>query len=248
MIVNSLKDGWEVIYQRSHANLAAMLVAAWQTKDHVPRYTELIIATAQHDDQEMFWEHSRHLTDIGAPLDFTQGELDTTREQAQQVIANAYRQGVWIALLISRHNSFLYEPLRGQDKQLDQFLDEQRENQRLWHEELGYSHEKVDAAYSFLRWADRLSLILCRGRIPARGRALDIAPDRFGHMSRIMQHPDGQLWVDPWVFQEDTLEVSIEARQLQQLAFEGEAEFKQALSDATIEIRTWKFINKPIPH
>src|SRR5690606_1921867 len=77
MIVNSLKDGWEIIFQRSHANLAAILVAAWRKQDHVPRWTELIIATAQHDDQEMFWSQATHLTEIGAPMDFMQSDLDS---------------------------------------------------------------------------------------------------------------------------------------------------------------------------
>ena len=241
MIVNSLKDGWEIIYQRSHANLAAILVAAWQEKSHVSRWTELVIATAQHDDQEMFWSESIHLTDIGAPLDFTQGELNTTRMQAQFVIDNAYRQGLWIALLISCHNSFLYEPLRGKDKALDDFLDQQRQNQKKWRKKLGYSQKKVDEAYSFLRWADRMSLILCRREVPERERALDVAPDSTGQMIRVMECEDGNLTLLPWVFEKDELTVSIEVRRLQQLKFNDEKAFQKALANADIEMREWCF-------
>jgi hypothetical protein len=241
MIANSLKDGWEIIYQRSHANLAAMLVAAWQESDHVPRWTELLIATAQHDDQEMFWSNSNHLTDIGAPMNFTQGTLDTSRQQAQRVIENAYRQGLWIALLISRHNSFLYEPKRGQDKRLDEFLDTQQENQANWQKQLGYTDDDIDAAYSFLRWGDRLSLILCQRQIPQREREIDVAPDRHNRMIRLIQREDNTLYLDPWVLEDDELTVSVEVRRLNQLKFDSEEEFQMALDDAAIEHRQWQF-------
>jgi hypothetical protein len=241
MIVNALQEGWEVIYQRSHANLAAMMVAAWRDEDHVPRWTELIIATAQHDDQEMFWDESTHLTDKGAPLDFTQNALDTTQIQARRVIENAYRQGVWIALLISKHNSFLYEPQRGEDPKLDDFLDEQAHNQKLWRDDLGYSAERVNDAYAFLRWADRMSLILCRGNLPDRGRWLDVAPDRHGTMTRVCQRDDDTLNLDPWPFEEDTLHISTEVRRLHQMTFPDEDTFTTAMDEAEVTIREWCF-------
>jgi hypothetical protein len=241
MIVNSLKDGWEIIYQRSHANLAAMLIAAWQEKDHVPRWTELIIATAQHDDQEMFWSETQHLTDIGAPLDFAEAELDTARMQAQLVIDNAYRQGVWIALLISMHNSFLYEPMRGQDAKLDEFLDRQLRVQDDWRKRLGYSRKEVETAYSFLSWADRLSLILCRREIPERERELDVAPGPDGKMIRVMQRDDETLVLNPWIFEENEVRVSIEVRRLRQLKFKSEQELHRMLDKAEIEVREWHF-------
>lgn len=241
MIVNSLKDGWEVIFQRSHANLAAILIAAWREKDRVPRWTELIIATAQHDDQEMFWSETTHLTDIGAPLDFAEGELDTARMQAQLVIDNAYRQGLWIALLISKHNSFLYEPMRGEDARLDEFLDRQRTVQEEWRKKLAYTKKEVETAYSFVGWADRLSLILCRRELPERERELDIAPGPDGEMIRIMQRADESVVVRPWIFEEDELTVSVEVRRLHQLKFKSEAELQRALDEAEIEIREWHF-------
>lgn len=241
MIVNSLKDGWEIFYQRSHANLAAMLVAAWRQADRVPRWTELLIATAQHDDQEMFWSEMHNLTDIGAPLDFAEAELNTARMQAQLVIDNAYRQGVWIALMISMHNSYLYEPMRGQDKNLDAFLDTQRENQNQWRKLLKYSKADAEAAYSFLQWGDRLSLILCRRQIPEDERELDVTYDLHGQMIRVMQRADGTLKLTPWVFEEDEVCVSIEVRRLTQLQFKSETEFREALNAAELEIREWCF-------
>jgi hypothetical protein len=242
MIVNSLNEGWEVLYQRSHANLAAMLVAGWRKHDHIPRWTELLIATAQHDDQEMLWDQAQHLTELGAPVDFMEATLDTNRLNARFVIDNAYRQGVWIALLISRHNSFLYEPMRGQDKQMDAFLDEQREKQEAWRKLLNCSKTDLERAYSFLGWGDRLSLILCRRELPGRGRYLDIAPGPDGEMIRVTQRDDETVSLDPWVLEEDEMTVSVETRQLKQLKFENEAEFGAVLNAAPIVLREWRFV------
>lgn len=241
MIVNKLESIWEIIYQRSHANLAAILVAAWQKKDHVPRWTELIIATAQHDDQEMFWADTKHLSDDGIPLDFTESELDTRRIQANSVIQNAYRQGLWIALLISRHSSFLYEPNRGEDKHLDEFLDQQKQNQENWRKTLDYSQKTVDSAYSFVQWADALSLTLCRRELPEYGQSVDIATDKYGNMIKLTQRSDNTLSLIPWIFEDNELEVSVEVRYLEKHAFTNEAAFHQALSEATIEDRVWCF-------
>lgn len=241
MIVNSLADGWEIIYQRSHASLAAMLVAAWRQADHTPRWTELVIATAQHDDQEMYWDEANHLTDIGAPIDFSRNPLDTRRIDARAVIANARRQGIWIALLISCHNSYLYEPMRGQDANMDAFLDEQHQHQREWRDLLGMKAKADERAYSFLNWGDRLSLILCRRELPDRGRYLDIAPGPDGAMVRVTQREDETIELDPWVFDDDDITFSVEARRLRQLAFADEAEFGRALDAAPIETLAWRF-------
>ncbi len=241
MIVNELENTWEIIYQRSHANLAAILVAAWQKKDHVPRWTELIIATAQHDDQEMFWSDTQHLTDAGIPLDFTDGELNTRRIQANSVIQNAYRQGVWIALLISRHNSYLYEPYRGEDKHLDEFLDQQKKNQEIWRKSLSYSQKTVDSAYSFVQWADALSLILCRRELPEYGDCVDVTTDKYGNMIQLIQRSDDTLSLKPWILEDYKLEVSVEARYLEKRNFSNEIAFQKALSEATIKDRVWRF-------
>jgi hypothetical protein len=241
VIVNSLQDGWEVIYQRSHAHLAALLVAAWRAADRIPNWTDLIIATAQHDDQEMFWNEVDHLTEIGAPMDFAVAELNTRRLQAQLVIDNARRQGTLIALLISLHNSFLYEPMRGKDKLLDAFLDRQRKDQKAWLRQLKWSQEQAAKAYALLRWSDRMSLILCRRELPDNERALEVEPTPDGEMVQVRLRDDGSLSLDPWVFEQDQVKTSVEVRRLRQLKFSSERQLQRALDTAKIEVREWEF-------
>lgn len=241
MIVNSLVDGWEIIYQRAHANLAAMIVAGWRKSDEVLRSTELIIATAQHDDQEMFWDQSIHLTDQGAPLDFMQGRFSTTLEQVPLIIANANRQGLYIALMISMHNCFLYEPKRGTDAKLDVFLDEQIAQQKAWRKQMRMTQQDAQRGYSLLLFGDSLSLILCRRQLPIQQRALEVAPMPDGTMVRVIQREDDTISLDPWVFEEEEMHFSLEVRRLHQLQFKNEREFMAALDTAIVEQVDWHF-------
>lgn len=234
MIVNSLDSGWEVIYQRSHALLAAELVSLWQEDQRPARWTETLVAIAQHDDQENFWE-GQHLSELGAPLDFTQVDMNTNKIRARNVIDNAYQQSLWIALMISCHNSFLYE--RGQDEEMDKFLDEQAENQKVWAKMLGVKKAEVEHGYMLVNWGDRLSLILCKRQLPDKERWLDINP-----RSRVMQRVDGTVALDPWPYSVNQVTLSIETRNLTQLKFDSEAEFRQVLQNAKIERREWKFV------
>nr|WP_281261363.1 DUF3891 family protein [Chamaesiphon polymorphus] len=72
MIVNLTDNGWEIIYHRAHALLAAQIAGYWQTPDDTTRLVDTIAAIAHHDDLEREWE-GNHLTKAGAPLDFTLG-------------------------------------------------------------------------------------------------------------------------------------------------------------------------------
>lgn len=241
MIVNSLKDGWEIIYQRAHANLAAMILSGWKKSEDIFRPTETIIAVAQHDDQEIFWDQSVHLTDQGAPLDFVEGDLDKSMEQASLVIANAYRQGLWIALMISMHNSYLYEPQRGTNNTLDRFLDSQKDNQDRWLKQLGISKKLASSNYSLVLFADTLSLILCRRQLPLQSRRLEVSPTPDNQMVMVFQREDKSIGLDPWVFEEPEMQFSLETRRLHQLVYKGENELKTALDKAFIEVVTWNF-------
>ncbi len=242
MIVNVLENGWEVIFQRSHALLAAELAAAWAEDYRHHRWTETIVAIAQHDDQENYWEGTQHLSEIGAPLDFTQVSLETSEIQARTVIAKAYQQSLWVALLISQHNSFLYSEMRGQDKALDKFLDEQDENQKQWRKKLGLSKKEAESAYTPLRWADRLSLILAKRELPDKERALEIALGPDGEVTKVIQRTDGTITLEPWLFMADTMDFSIEARTLKQIGFKSEDSFHQAIDKAEIVKKSWQFV------
>ncbi|MGH2415309.1 MAG: DUF3891 family protein, partial [Microcystaceae cyanobacterium] len=68
MIANLTVDGWEVIYHRAHALLAAQIGGHWRSSDAPERLYETLAAISHHDDLEKEWE-GNELTEAGAPLD-----------------------------------------------------------------------------------------------------------------------------------------------------------------------------------
>jgi len=244
VIVNATQNGWEIIYHRAHALLAAQLAGQWRRKDAPARLYETVAAISHHDDLEKEWE-DYNLTKAGAPRDFTlmsDSDIEAGVEKNANLAKNALYRGRWVALLISMHISRLNEPSRGQSPKLDKLLDEQLENQKRWREELGIEKEEVDAAYAFMQWCDRLSLILCQHELPADERFLEITKGPDDRRYDIMQRSDRLVVVKPWPFQDDKFTVNIEACDLSQIEFESDAELTQALQQAPIKVLEWTFV------
>jgi hypothetical protein len=240
VIVNATQNGWEVIYHRAHALLAAQLAGQWRRKNSPPRIYETLAAISHHDDLEKEWEED-NLTEAGAPRDFTMSK-DTSVKKLADLVSNARYRGRWVTLLISKHLSRLNEPKRGESPELDTFLDEQLQNQQRWREELGLQTEDVDAGYAFMQWCDRLSLILCQHELPADERFLEISQGPDGQRYDIMQRSDHLVTVQPWPFEDDKFTVNIEACNLEQVKFDSNAELTQALQQAPIKVLEWTFI------
>jgi Protein of unknown function (DUF3891) len=240
MIVNPTQNGWEIIYHRAHALLAAQLAGHWRCKDAPVRLYETLAAISHHDDLEKEWEEY-NLTEAGAPMDFTLNQ-DTDLKKLADLANNARYRGRWVALLISMHISRLNEQKRGESPEIDKFLDEQLQNQQLWIEELGIKKKEVDAAYAFMQWCDRLSLILCQQELPADERFLEISKGPDGQRYDIMQRSDQLIIVKPWPFQDDKFTVNVEACELSQVKFEKNAELTQALQESPIKLLEWTFV------
>jgi len=242
VITNLTENGWEVIYHRAHALLAAELAGHWHRKDRPERLIETVAAISHHDDLEREWEDN-NLTPAGAPLDFT---LDTKTDlkKLREHTKNAQYRGRWVAMLISMHMSFLNEGKRGESAELDSFLDEQLEHQEKWRKGLKITKKEADKAYAFFQWCDRLSLILCQGELPAGQRALEISSGPDGKRYDVMQMSDGNVTVKPWPFAEEEFTVSVEASYLNQMKFEDSTALIEALQTAPIELLEWTFVKQ----
>ncbi|MBK1987324.1 DUF3891 family protein [Sphaerospermopsis aphanizomenoides BCCUSP55] len=240
MIVNPTKNGWEIIYHRAHALLAAQLAGQWQRQNAPARLYETLAAISHHDDLEKEWEED-NLTDAGAPMDFMLS-TDIDIPKMASLAENALYRGRWVALLISKHISRINEPRRGQLEELDIFLDEQLKRQQHLQTELGIAQEQIDAAYAFMQWCDRLSLILCQQELPADERWLEISPGHDGKRYDIMQHRDGLVTVQPWPFENEQFTVNVEACSLSQVKFNHCQELSQALRQAPINVLEWTFV------
>jgi Protein of unknown function (DUF3891) len=241
MIVNATKDGWEIIYHRAHALLAAQLGGQWRKEDAPPRLYETIAAISHHDDLEREWQED-NLTAAGAPKDFTLDDASPNYELLRKHLEGALYRGRWVALLNSMHQSRLLEPNRGESAEGDAFLDEQIANQQRWLEELDISKEDAGSAYDLMQWCDRLSLILCQQELPDDERALEISKGADGQRYDIKQAANGLVTVMPWCFENDRFTVNVEVSSLSQLKFDNNTSLTKALKEAPRSLMEWTFV------
>lgn len=154
MIVNLQPDGWEIIYHRAHALLAAQVASHWNDRDLPQRVTDTIAAISHHDDLEKEWEKDQ-LTPAGAPKDFTQ-EGQSSVEKLKQHIEESLYRGRWVALLTSMHTCFLNQGSKDKSSEIAEFLQEQEKLQKQWRKELGINKERAASSYQFMKWCDRV--------------------------------------------------------------------------------------------
>jgi hypothetical protein len=239
VIVNQDEQGWEIIYHRAHALLAAQIAAHWNRKDTPVRLIETVAAISHHDDLEREWEE-KNLTPAGAPLDFTL-DKNTDLQKLRKLITGARYRGRWVAMLTSMHTSFLNEGKRGESAELDSFLDEQLEMQKQLRKGLQINKQEAEQAYAFMQWCDRLSLILCQRQLPVGERALEISKGPNGKRYDVLQLSDERITVTPWPFEEEDLTVNVEAAYLSQVQFDSSTALAEALQTAPIKTLKWTF-------
>lgn len=240
MIVNQDEQGWEIIYHRAHALLAAQLGGHWNHKDSPARLIETVAAISHHDDLEREWEE-KNITPVGAPLDFTL-DKKTDLQKLKKHISDARYRGRWVAMLTSMHASFLTEGMRGESAQLDSFLDEQLEMQKQFRQGLKITKQEAEQAYAFFQWCDRFSLILCQRQLPEGERALEIAKGPDGKRYDVIQLSDQRVNVTPWPFEQKEFTVNVEACYVSQVQFDSSAQLTAALQTAPIKTLEWTLV------
>ena len=239
MIVNQTDTGWALINQQAHGLLAVQFALHWRVDKRPVHWAETLTALTEHDDGQGPWEERNHLTTAGAPLHFQL--LQYSVEQCRKMIQIGLQKSRWNALLMSMHTSFLYEPKRGADKALDEFLDQQITNQVKWRRESKSTKTDTTYAYAFLQWCDALSLILCMNQIPPEGRRLEVSigPDRIPYF--IHQRTDGTLGLEPWPFEIPMVKVHIETFQVKQVVFKNDKQLYNAMQDSLVTTKEWTF-------
>jgi len=242
MIVNLVENGWEIIYHRAHALLAAQLAGHWNRNDSPVRLYETIAAISHHDDLEKEWE-GNELTEAGAPLDFTL-DHDSSLEKLKGLIESARYRGRWVTYLTSKHICFLNQTQWGKSPEWDEFLNQQLKNQEQWRKELGIEKDEAERAYQFMRWCDRLSLILAQKKIPDAGRSLEITTGIDGQRYDIRELEDGRVTVEPWPFGEKEFTVNVEACHLAELKYDNNETLVKALQQAPINVLEWTFVKQ----
>jgi len=245
MIVNYTKKGWQVVTQRAHGILAAQLAVEWKIAERPERWTETILAIAEHDDAEVELDGKNLLTPAGGPLNFDMKEFDPAYyEKFSQLTITKNR---YIALLISFHMDFLSRTVPATNAKEKSFLKEQATLRKKWMKELNLTEKEGLRIYDLVEWCDACSLLLCQGLVQPQKRKLEISTGPNKRTYFLRQAGDQKLTVAPWPFEKDNFFVRFEWRQINQLQFTSSAEFRKEFLKAEVKETTWEVVHKTAP-
>jgi len=245
MIVNYKEDGWEIITQRAHGLLAAQIAMHWNMKERPARWTETLLAIAEHDDAEVEPEGKNLLTKQGGPLNFAMRSFEL--EHCERLSRFSITKSRYIALLTSMHMEFLHKKEEQTNKEAKKFLLEQRKMQAAWRLELQLEEETVKKIYSFMEWCDAFSLLICQNQIQPEQRSVEISQGPNGKKYQLYQVDKNKLTIDPWPFEPSSFKVYFESRLINQLQFKDTLEFKEAFNKAKVDETVWELVQHTIP-
>ncbi len=237
MIVSYKEEGWHIITQRAHGIVAAQLAMEWRRKDRPRRWTETVLAIAEHDDAEVELDDNTLLTPTGGPINFDMKTFDPARCRKLSLLTQTKSR--FIALLTSVHMVFLYEKEAAENKEANTFLSEQKRLQQSWAKELGMEKEEYLRLYDLLEWCDACSLLICQEKQQPEKRKMEISVGPDKKMYHLVQVDDTTLTVEPWPFEAKTFTVSFEWRLVKQLQFSSSAQFREAFGQAPVNETTW---------
>jgi hypothetical protein len=238
MIVTYKKDGWHVVTQRSHGILAAQLGANWRVADRPERWTETLLAIAEHDDAEVELDGENLITPTGGPLNFNMKVFDLAHYEKLSMLTQTKNR--YIALLISLHIEFLNRSEAAHNKTLKFFLKKQAKLRTQWRKALKITEAEMLRIYDLMEWCDAFSLLLCQCNLPPEKRKLEISTGPDKKMYYLIKTNEETITVSPWPFEAQSFNVNFEYRIIKQLQFASSADFRKAFLSAPVEERMWK--------
>ncbi|MDF2433434.1 MAG: hypothetical protein JWP44_3065 [Mucilaginibacter sp.] len=237
MIVNYLEKGWEIITQRAHGLLSAQIAMQWRKKDRPKRWTETVLAIADHDDAQIELEANDLLTPLGGPVNYRMKLFEA--DHCRRLQDFSLSKSRYIGLLSSMHMVFLHHKEAESNPEAKHFLNEQIKLQKIWRKELNISEKETSRIYALMEWCDAFSLLLCQHEVQPENRTIEISQGPDKKQYKLMQNKNGSLTVKPWPFETVSFKLHVEYRIINQLQFKNCDQFKAELLKAEVTEKVW---------
>lgn len=241
MIVNKSIRGLHIIFHEAHGLLAGKIANKIAAEYRPIHWFETLIAVCEHDDRQLNFNEKDYLSDIGVPLDFTEerSSVKDVMVRMQRILKSAENKSLWVKLLISYHLEFIYSPLKADSKQITEFLANEEKERLNILKLFNISDKRARNYYEFLRFCDRLSLILCKDEAPDANRLLEINTSINGKTYFIKKTENDELIITPWIFSSTEFKLSVEERILKETQFSSSKQFETILMKAIPHFKKW---------
>lgn len=244
MIVNYTQQGREFVTQRAHGILAAQVAGHWNKKDRPKRWTETLLAIAEHDDAECELDGENLLTPQGWPLNFDMKVFELKHcHKLPELLLTKNR---YSCLLTSMYIDFLYRKDAHKVVGAAHFLQDQQKFRLCLRKELKITKQTTEEIYFFMEWFDACYLLLCQCQIPPEKMTAEISQGSNGAKYLSFQPAKQTLGITPWPFATVSFTVRFESRVLSTIQFADSASFRKEFLEAPVKETLWT-MKKAVP-
>ncbi|WP_026915799.1 DUF3891 family protein [Christiangramia portivictoriae] len=242
MIVNSNAEGWEIFSHSAHGLLAGKIADHLKPEIKGRNWVATLTAIIEHDDRQLNFREKDYLTNIGTPQDFLDEDRNIHEiiKRSRRLLEQSRLKSSWVTILVMKHLEFLYKDLSAESKMIDRFMQEMGLEMKELMKVYKLSDQEVHALYQIMVFADRCSLILCQNGVPAKGRELEINTSIQNKKYTIYRNEHEEIFIDPWIFEEESFQLSCEYKMLEKASFSGNEQFEDCLRNTPISLRTWE--------
>jgi hypothetical protein len=236
MICKRHGHGWEIIYQRNHALLAAELLADWPLDQRPEPWFQMLNACSQHDHGWQENELDSLVDEQGRPVDFLHMSTESSIVMSRRNLRNAEVQSRWCAVLVARHLEYIFA--FKDEPETHAFIAECRDQRQGWMAEIGAEESQVEALYELLCWGDTLSLLVC---CPPSEFTESLRLTAQGRDYQAQERSEGLWTLDPWPYRSPSLKLEYEVRHLPQSRFENAEALREALRQTAVTQKKVEF-------
>jgi hypothetical protein len=223
MIVRAIEDRIQLVTQPDHAHLARRIMDRCVPLATRARRDAILHAVAEHDNGWAEVDATPGVDANGNVLDYMTVPLDVRHAVWPRGIARLAGDP-WAAALVAQHALTVYSRFLS-DSAWTAFVVEMEAARDAMLRASGMPLADLVDDYPFLRLGDLISLAFCTG-------STDEQP--FGDWT--VQLSGTRVVVSPDLFGGEAIPFDVEARTIRNRPFRGEAELRDALSDATVTI------------
>ena len=241
MIVNQSSAGVSIIYHAAHGLLAGKIANRLKSELRFEYWFDFLIAVSEHDDRQLNFEEKEYLSENGIPIHFTEEKKKVSEiiRRMKRVTKSAINKSMFVRLLISHHLEFLYGHMRSESKRIKNFFQNEKALRKQALSIYKINKAEVSHAYQCLKFCDRLSLLLCMDKVPTPNRKLEINTSIDNKTYFVEMSQNQNINVEPWVFDIDKFELSVETRFLNAASFSSEKKFKEVLESTAPNLKSW---------
>ena len=225
MIVQRETADFVLIRQSDHAALAADIIAAWTAGDlpSNPRRDQILAAARAHDDGWNEEDETMTVDADGVPVDFITAPLAVKHRVWPRCLAQLDAGPPYVAALVAQHALTVYADHRGKPEWQPFFEAMTVRRRALIAACAQDAVASLDEDYRFVRMADILSLIFCKGwRQP------------FDHDGRHIEVDANVLTVTPEPFGGARIPLQLAARRIPRRAYASDDDLRSTIAAAPV--------------